>query len=36
MRTLIAWSVVTLVAVHFVQAAASNMPHGQLAKLPVE
>jgi tetratricopeptide (TPR) repeat protein len=33
MRTWTAWSVVTLVAVYSVQAAASNMPHGQLAKL---
>jgi tetratricopeptide (TPR) repeat protein len=36
MRTWIAWSVVTLVAVYSVQAAASNMPQGQLAKLPVQ
>src|SRR4029450_5536792 len=36
MRTGIVWSVVTLVAVSSVQAAASNMPQGQLAKLPVQ
>jgi hypothetical protein len=36
MRTWIAWSVVTLVAVYSVQAAASNMLQGQLAKLPVQ
>jgi tetratricopeptide (TPR) repeat protein len=36
MRTWIVWSVVTLVAVYSVQAAASNMPQGQLVKLPVQ
>ena len=36
MRTWIAWSAVTLVAVYSVQAAASHMPQGQLAKPPVQ
>jgi tetratricopeptide (TPR) repeat protein len=36
MRTSIAWSVVTLVAIHSVQIAASNMPQGQLAKLQLQ
>jgi tetratricopeptide (TPR) repeat protein len=36
MRTWIAWSVVTLVAIHSVQTAASNMPQGQPAKLQLQ